>query len=80
MYDKGVFQNVNALTGEYFRTRESAVFHILDMGLKSRKQRLFANKNHAKVTLLQIGENYYVVEGSANFTANEKKMQELFNF
>lgn len=72
LYDKKIFANVNALTGEYFRTRESAVYHILDLGLKERGQRLFANKNHAKVTLLEIENDFYVIEGSANFTANPR--------
>lgn len=53
MYDAGTFANVNALTGEYFRSREAAVYHILDNGLASRGQKLFCNKNHSKVTLLE---------------------------
>lgn len=87
LYDRGLLKNVNALTGEYFRTRESKVFSILDESLTHRKQRLFANKNHAKVTLLQINEDYFVIEGSANFTANPRIEQfilsnskDLFNF
>lgn len=87
LFDKGIFKNIHAMTGEYFRTRESAVYHILYLGLQERGQKLFANKNHAKITLLQCGNNFYTIEGSANFTANPRieqfvitNSQSLFNF
>jgi hypothetical protein len=72
MYDAGTFANVNALTGEYFRSREAAVYHILDNGLASRGQKLFCNKNHSKVTILEKDPFFIVVEGSANYTANPR--------
>lgn len=87
MFDQGIFKNIHALTGEYFKSRETAVYYILEMGIKERNQKLFSNKNHTKVTLLEIGNDYYVIEGSANFTANPRienfiitNSKELFYF
>lgn len=87
MFDSGVFKNINALTGEYFRSRETAVYSILEQGIEKRGQKLFSNKNHTKVTLLKIGTDHYVIEGSANFTANPRienfvltNNEDLFNF
>ena len=87
LYDQGIFKTVNAITGEYFRQREATVYVLLETGLKERGQRLFSNKNHAKVSLLQIEDAYFVIEGSANFTANPRIEQfvltnskELFDF
>ena len=72
LFDEGLIGSINALTGDYFRTRESAIYGALATACQARGQRLFANKNHAKVTLLQFGEDYIVIEGSANFTANPR--------
>lgn len=87
LYDRGVFKKVTALTGEYFRTRESKVWSLLSDSLEARKQRVFSSKNHSKVTLLKIGGEHYIIEGSANFTANPRieqfilsNSEELFNF
>ncbi len=87
MFDRGLIKNINALTGEYFRSRESKVYAIFEDAVLQRSQRIFSNKNHAKVTLIHINQNYYVIEGSANFTANPRIEQfvltnskELFNF
>lgn len=88
LFDRGIFKKIVGMTGEYFRSREKAVWHILETGMAERGQTLFANKNHSKVTLLRFsgGENI-VVEGSANFTANPRIEQfivthspELFEF
>lgn len=72
LFDRGYMKTINALTGEYFRTRESKVFSLLDEACSQRGQRLTSNKNHAKVTLLKIGDGHFIIEGSANFTANPR--------
>lgn len=87
LFDRGIFRKIFALTGEYFRTREAKVYSLLYDEMKKRGQVFCCNKNHAKVTLLKIGGGYYVIEGSANFTANPRieqfiisKSKELFDF
>ena len=72
LYDDGKVKSINALVGLYFKTRESAVFNMLYEGLLSRGQKLFANANHSKITLLDNGKDYIIIEGSANFTANPR--------
>jgi hypothetical protein len=72
MLDANLIGSVNALTGDYMKTRESNVYFSLLDGLKKRGQRMSNNKNHAKVRLLKCGDAHYVIEGSANFTANPR--------
>ena len=71
-FDAGQLKTISALTGLYFATREKAVYAELCEGLAKRGQRIYANKNHSKVTLIRHGESHFVIEGSANFTANPR--------
>ncbi len=87
LYDRNYIKNINALTGEYFKTRESTVYNILNLGCEERGQRVVASKNHSKITLLKTEKDFYVIEGSANFTANPRieqftliNSEGLFNF
>lgn len=87
MFDNGCFEEIKCLVGLYMKKREPSVFNFMYENLKERSQVIFANENHSKVTLLNFGENYIVVQGSANFTANPRIEQfsihnskELFNF
>lgn len=73
LYDKGIIKKIHCFIGDYFQSREKAVCHILKEGLEKRQGcTFFANKNHAKVSLLKTKSNFYIVEGSANFTANPR--------
>jgi hypothetical protein len=60
---------------------------MLFEGLKKRGQRMFSNENHSKITLMDNGVDFIVIEGSANFTANPRIEQftvinskELYDF
>ena len=55
------------------------VADTLKCGLEDRAQRFKACENHAKVVLLQAGEDWLVFEGSANFTANPRIEQFVLN-
>ena len=74
LYDRARFTSATILTGTYFKARESAVANTLIEGLTSRGQRYLAFQNHAKVMLLGFpkSDNWIVIEGSANFTANPR--------
>lgn len=74
LFDRSRFTSATILTGTYFKRRESAVANTLIEGLTARGQRYLAFQNHAKVMLLgfQQSDNWIVIEGSANFTANPR--------
>ncbi len=72
LYDENKVSSIKCLVGLYFKKRESAVFNMLYEGLKKRNQTIFSNENHSKVTLLDNGIDFIIIEGSANFTANPR--------
>lgn len=78
MLDDGRCSSLHLLTGTYFKRRESAVFATIANGLLQRNQKIRALENHAKVLLINDhAGNFFVMEGSANFTANPRIEQNL---
>lgn len=75
LFDKGQIGSIGILTGTYFKRRETAVYATLLEGIQQRGQRYIAFENHAKVMLFNHGDDYIVIEGSANFTANPRLEQ-----
>ena len=75
LFDGGKIASLAVLTGTYFKRRESSVCNTLVEGLLSRGQRFRAFSNHAKVMLLDFEADAFVLEGSANFTANPRLEQ-----
>ena len=71
-FDDGKIGRISVASGNYFLRRESAVAATLLLGLRERGQRFATWENHAKVILLNnaVADAWYVVEGSANWTAN----------
>jgi hypothetical protein len=72
LFDASKIGSLNILTGIYFKRRESSVYATLYNGIELRKQRYRALENHAKIMLFNHHDNYIVIEGSANFTANPR--------
>lgn len=80
LYDEGKIKQINAITGLYFKKRERLVYFTLNTELNKRCQKIFSSEIHAKVSLLKIGNDYFVIESSANFTANPRVEQSsIFN-
>lgn len=75
LFDAGKLCSISILTGTYFKTRESSVANTLIEGMIQRGQRYRAFQNHAKVMLISAPPDYYVLEGSANWTANPRLEQ-----
>jgi len=71
-YDAGQVGIINGLVGDYLQNRDKALFNYLKVEFEKRNQRYNASKNHAKVVLIKKQNKHYVVEGSANFTANPR--------
>lgn len=72
LFDTSKIGTLSILTGIYFKRRESSVYATLYHGIQQRKQRYRALENHAKIMLFNHHDNYIVIEGSANFTANPR--------
>ena len=72
MLDNGTVGSVCLLIGPYFKTRESAVYSYLFEELTKRGQTLICADNHAKVSVFYTETDAYVIEGSANLTANPR--------
>ena len=70
LFDAGRIRQIHVLTGLFFKRRETAVYATLVQELEKRGQHYVACENHAKVLLIRSGDRHYVVEGSANWTAN----------
>jgi hypothetical protein len=77
MLDDGRLSRISLLTGTYFKRRESAVYATIANGLAARNSRIRCLENHAKVAIIQTGETGYILEGSANFTANPRIEQNI---
>lgn len=87
LFDSGKIDTMNIITGLFFKRRETSVYATLVDGMSRRKQKVKSCENHAKILLIRSGEKYYVVEGSANWTANPRieqnmitQSKELYNF
>lgn len=76
-YDSGKIRKIGIVSGLFFKRRETAVYATLVNGLAKRGQHYVACENHAKVLCIRSGDRYYVVEGSANWTANPRIEQNL---
>jgi hypothetical protein len=77
MIDDGRLSKINLLTGTYFKRRESAVYATIANGLAARGSRIRCLENHAKVAILNVGNSGFIMEGSANFTANPRIEQNI---
>ena len=66
---------VHFLTGLYFKRRETSVYSRLLNGLRDRGSTFRAFQNHAKILLLNHGDDHYTITGSANLTANPRAEQ-----
>lgn len=72
MLDAGTVGGVCLLIGLYFKTREQDVYAYLFDELTKRGQSLICADNHAKIAVIYTETDAYVIEGSANLTANPR--------
>lgn len=78
-YDEGKIGQITLASGNYFLKRESAVAATILQGLRDRGQRFTCWENHTKIILVgnAAADAWYVVEGSANWTANPRTEQNI---
>lgn len=77
-YDKGVIQSVTIYIADSIKYRMPDVVSLLEDQSKQRKIEIIYAWNHSKVQLLKSGDNYFVVEGSGNFSENAANEQYIF--
>ncbi len=77
LYDAGKIKDIHIITGLYFKHRETSVYATLVQEMAKRGQKYISCNTHAKVMLFRAGDRYFVVEGSANFTANPRIEQNI---
>lgn len=76
-YDLGRLTKLTVICGEYLKQREPLVYQTLKEGMIERNQKLKSFNNHSKIILLGNTNNQYVLEGSANWTANPRVEQNI---
>lgn len=77
-YDKGVIQSVTIYIADSIKYRMPDVVSLLEDQSKQRKIEIIYAWNHSKVQLLKSGDNYFVAEGSGNFSENAANEQYIF--
>jgi len=78
-HDKGELINIHIVIADSIRNRMPKVIDLLDSCMKTRPNiRLSFAWNHSKITLLESAGNYFVVEGSGNFSENARYEQYIY--
>jgi len=78
--DKGNIDHVTLLISDSLHSRMPAVVDHLESLVLSRKDVISVTYgwNHSKITLVKCSENYYVIEGSGNWSENSRNEQYVF--
>lgn len=77
-YDKGNVGSILLYVSESLRFRMPAVVDLLEAKAKDRNISIVYAWNHSKVQLIKSNGNYFVVEGSGNFSENAANEQYIF--
>ena len=77
-YDKGNVRSILLYVSESLRFRMPAVVDLLEAKARDRKISIVYAWNHSKVQLIKSNGNYFVVEGSGNFSENAANEQYIF--
>ena len=77
-YDKGEIKKINISISDSIRHRMPKIYDQLQSQSAQRNMNVSYSWNHSKVTAMKSGENYFVVEGSGNFSENAQFEQYIF--
>ena len=69
-YDNGSIKNIEILISDSIKYRLPKLNDLLQSQAASRNMKILYSWNHSKITLLRVSDNYFVVEGSGNFSEN----------
>ncbi|WP_162343217.1 phospholipase D-like domain-containing protein [Cyclobacterium salsum] len=77
-YDKGSIRKIRMSISESVKHRMPKVFDLIELQRKERNFEVCYCWNHSKVTLIRSQGNYFVIEGSGNFSENAMHEQYVF--
>ncbi len=77
-YDKGDIEKINICIADSIKYRMPKVIDQLESQITNRSINLNYCWNHSKIQLIEAGGNFFVVEGSGNFSENAAHEQYLF--
>lgn len=77
-YDKGSIRKIRMSISESVRHRMPKVYDLIELQRRDRAFEVCYCWNHSKVTLIRSQGNYFVIEGSGNFSENALHEQYLF--
>lgn len=77
-YDKGMISSIFIYIAESIRYRMPAVVQLLESYASTRNIIIKYAWNHSKIQLIHSENNYFVIEGSGNFSENAANEQYIF--
>lgn len=77
-YDKGSIRKIRMSISESIKHRMPKVYDLIELQRKERNVDVCYCWNHSKVTLIRSQGNYFVIEGSGNFSENAMHEQYVF--
>jgi len=78
-YDKKDIQNIDIIISDSIKFRMPKVIHLFNTLVHHRPDiKINYSWNHSKITLIHAGDNYFVIEGSGNFSKNAQHEQYIF--
>ena len=72
LFDKRIIKQFIFMTGLYFKKRNPDVYSHLVAGASKRNQTVICCDTHAKISIFKTKSESYVLESSANMTANPR--------
>lgn len=79
LVDKNLIGNLHLTLSDVSKSRFPQVYDLVNLESSKRPQvTVLYLWNHSKVSLMKAGENYYVAEGSGNFSENARHEQYIF--
>lgn len=79
LHDNGFIDKINLMVSDSLIKRNPTTIDLLSALVKSRPNiKVIYTWNHSKVSLMQTEYNYYVVEGSGNWSENALIEQYVF--
>lgn len=77
-YDKGLIKHIYIYIADSIKFRMPAVVELLENYAQTRQIIICYAWNHSKIQLISSFGNYFVVEGSGNFSENAANEQYIF--